>query len=168
VTVYFIRPVGKCGPVKIGHTNCADDRLRGLMAWSPEPLEIAATIEGDFKLEARFHARFKHQHSHHEWFRASDELDEVISQIATGTFDVGTLPKGGRLWEMSDACREGHEAQGYTMRANLLDKRGIPIPPEVRACLYGNGVSDEDTRRRRAIVKVFVDSVDPRPSRSAA
>lgn len=169
MTVYFVRPVGERGPVKIGHSFNPIERLSTLMAWSPIPLEIAATIAGGPGLEARFHALFKHQHSHREWFRASDELDSVIAQIRAGAFDVRSLPtKGLRLWEMSEAAREGHEAQSYTMRLSIMIKRGVEVPPEVSGCLYGPVRSEYEKRSRRATIKAFVDSASPQPERSAA
>lgn len=95
--VYFARQVGGIGPVKIGCTGLPQSRLENLMQWAPYPLEIAATIPGNEALEWRFHARFIEQHSHKEWFHPSKALDEVIRQVAAGTFDVNTLPSAIRL-----------------------------------------------------------------------
>lgn len=90
--VYFIRAVGGGGPVKIGHSYAARQRLHHYTQWSPVPLEIVAEIEGDQRLEYRFHTMFEHLHSHHEWFRPAPELDAVIEQVRAGTFDIATLP----------------------------------------------------------------------------
>lgn len=96
--VYFIRPVGQDGPVKIGWSRLPEDRLRALMVWSPLPLEIVARIEGDRRTEGGFHALFRGQHSHGEWFHASDELTTVINQIAAGQFSCDSLPRPRRLY----------------------------------------------------------------------
>lgn len=43
--VYFLRPVGEEGPVKIGVSEVPENRLRTYMVWSPMILEVAAKIE---------------------------------------------------------------------------------------------------------------------------
>ncbi len=90
--VYFIRPVGMDGPVKIGCSISPRGRKSDLSQWSPFPLEIAAQIPGDFRLERRFHAMFNDDHKTREWFDWSPELGAVIEAVAAGTFDVETLP----------------------------------------------------------------------------
>jgi len=90
--VYFIRPVGADGPVKIGCSDVPDGRLYTLSAWSPVPLEIVASIDGDIDLERRFHAAFKADNTHREWFNASPALLHCLDAIKTGTFDIATLP----------------------------------------------------------------------------
>lgn len=90
--VYFIRPIGMQGPVKIGVTSAPRCRLSGLNTWSPFPLEVAAEIAGDRMVERQFHGLFRHLHSHGEWFRWSPELQACIEQIGSGTFDVSALP----------------------------------------------------------------------------
>jgi hypothetical protein len=101
--VYFIRPIGG-GPVKIGVSRYPRLRLYEFMTWAPVPLEIAATINGPRSLEKRFHARFRHLHSHREWFRASPELDDVIDEINAGTFDTSALPASINLWQKLKAA----------------------------------------------------------------
>ena len=52
--IYFLRAPGHA-PVKIG---CSDDPFRRLLHYNltaPYPLEIAATLPGDRKIESRFH-----------------------------------------------------------------------------------------------------------------
>lgn len=82
--VYFARPIGLHGPVKIGCSAAPLERLKTLMTWSPIPLEIAATVPGDGKLERRIHGLFAKSHSHHEWFHASAELSQLIFSLAAG------------------------------------------------------------------------------------
>lgn len=83
--VYFIRPVGMSGPVKIGCSNWPQDRLDTLSAWSPYPLEIVAEIaDGDMQMERRIHCLFAEQHSHREWFRESPALTSMIDRLRAG------------------------------------------------------------------------------------
>ena len=102
--VYFIKPVGMDGPIKIGCTDDARGRLADLMAKSPFPLEIAATLPGDHILEARLHRRFIASNSHSEWFIWSPDLQSIIDDVVGGLFDPALLPeplflnsKGGRM-----------------------------------------------------------------------
>jgi hypothetical protein len=91
--VYFIKPVGMDGPVKIGCSSSPIRRRDALATWSPFALEIIAQIEGGFKLEQRFHAKFRDQHERHEWFSWSPELAETIASVQAGSFDIDTLPE---------------------------------------------------------------------------
>jgi len=92
--VYFIKPIGMDGPIKIGCSRSPERRHSALENWSPFPLEIVASIEGDFHLERRFHAKFAHLHDRREWFFAGDDLAQTIEAINNGTFDVSSLPNG--------------------------------------------------------------------------
>lgn len=95
--VYFIKPVGMDGPVKIGTSCSPDGRRKTLATWSPFPLEIVAEIEGGRDLERRFHVKFYPDCQGREWFKASDELTRVIEAINAGTFDVSELPSGDEV-----------------------------------------------------------------------
>lgn len=102
--IYFLRPVGKQGPVKIGFAICAAHRLQVCQAWSPVPLEVAATlaVAGDdhsrrrhhaLAIERRFHLKYAAHRLHHEWFAANAALSADIESIRLGTFDPSTLPE---------------------------------------------------------------------------
>lgn len=82
--VYFIRPIGEEGPVKIGCSAMPTSRLATLMVWSPLALELAAQAPGGLDLERNIHECFAHLHLHHEWFRASSELTDVINALRAG------------------------------------------------------------------------------------
>lgn len=90
--VYFIRPIGSDGPVKIGNSADVQTRLITLDAASWIPLEIAAVIWGGPVLEGRFHALLHSTHIRREWFAASPMLSETITEINAGTFDPSSLP----------------------------------------------------------------------------
>jgi len=82
--VYFIRPIGMDGPVKIGCSYVPRSRLVSLMAYSPVPLEIAATADGSVDDEQRMHSAFAADHSHREWFRFTPRLGAVIERVKAG------------------------------------------------------------------------------------
>jgi hypothetical protein len=90
--VYFIRPIGMKGPVKIGCSLSPDGRRETLETWAPFPLEVVATLEGPPELEARFHALLHDFHSHREWFHWCPALEEIIQAVAKGIFPVEQLP----------------------------------------------------------------------------
>jgi hypothetical protein len=82
--VYFIKPRGMPGPIKIGCSQIPTKRLEALAVWSPYDLEIVATTPGDYKLEARLHDHFGASHSHREWFWPSDGLLSTIEKLKAG------------------------------------------------------------------------------------
>ncbi len=85
MAVYFIRPIGMRGPVKIGCAEFPPVRLKTLMTWSPFPLEIVATIHpGDTALERRLHGIFAASHTRREWFAITPELETLIDRLVAG------------------------------------------------------------------------------------
>jgi len=83
--VYFIKPVGLKGPIKIGLASTPKSRLRQHMENSPIPLEIVATVPGDLALERNIQECFVDCHSHAEWFHASPSLMAAVAAISAGT-----------------------------------------------------------------------------------
>jgi hypothetical protein len=81
--VYFIKPVGLDGPIKIGFSNNPEMRLETLTGWSPWPLEIIGRVPGDGTDETFLHECFNAQHSHREWFRSSPSLRLIIDEIVS-------------------------------------------------------------------------------------
>jgi hypothetical protein len=101
--VYFFRPKGQDGPIKIGHSTYPASRLVTYMAWSPVPLEVCAQIKVEKgrgiepeltarNLERRFHARYAQFRLHHEWFAAHPLLLRDIELIGKGRFRLRSLP----------------------------------------------------------------------------
>jgi hypothetical protein len=93
--VYFIKPVGMAGPIKIG---CAMDlarRLNVLEACSPFLLEVAASVSGGLRLERQLHAYFAAIRVHREWFRAAPDLLDLIKQIRNGANIEDVIPIAG-------------------------------------------------------------------------
>lgn len=82
--VYFMRPVGMEGPVKIGCSWLPAERLEQLAVWSPFPLEVVAAVPGNFALELNIHQCLADLHSHHEWFRADPKISAIIAKLQAG------------------------------------------------------------------------------------
>lgn len=79
--IYFMRPVGMDGPIKIGCSYRPASRLIALAVWSPFPLEIIAVAPGDFGTERALHERFAAELFHNEWFHASPRLKAVCAAL---------------------------------------------------------------------------------------
>lgn len=96
--IYFIRPVGMDGPIKIGCSSTPEKRLAALAPWSPFPLEMVGSIPGDFGDERTIHRAFAHLHTHREWFLSSPELREFIKAALESNSLVAArktlVPKG--------------------------------------------------------------------------
>jgi len=164
--VYFIKPIGMDGPIKIGCSAAPDTRRSTLETWSPFPLEIIAEIEGGEQLERRFHAKFTAQHKSREWFSVSADLLVTIEAINAGTFEIETLPAPRRLHhghrtgpKKGTPWTEERKAQARRQRKFQEAKRvtGL-VPPfsadaELRekylADPFSHGVTPEEWVRQR-------------------
>lgn len=94
--IYFIRPAGEAGPVKVGATKRpVAKRLREMQRHSPVPLELAATAEGDFVIERRLHILLAAHHLYGEWFAACPLVDSILAHAVAGTLDQVDLPPSG-------------------------------------------------------------------------
>ncbi|SOC45733.1 T5orf172 domain-containing protein [Rhizobium subbaraonis] len=96
--IYFMRPVGMVGPIKIGCSASVGERLESLAVWSPFKLEILYTEPGGYKLEQKIHQAFADYHSHREWFHPGERLLASIGRLLNGekieaAIDL-TVPRG--------------------------------------------------------------------------
>ena len=179
--VYFIKPVGMDGPIKIGCSARPDKRRSNLETWSPFPLEILAEIEGDEQIERRFHAKFFHLHERREWFRYGDDLADAIATIRAGTFDIKTLPApkrvdgvgvrnwtAGRREQLSLSLRVGHleRRSGFSCPTKVHDVVASGEPGRL-ATVYAylrdpvaNGVAKYDfhEQKRREFMSSYRDT----------
>lgn len=151
--VYFIKPVGMEGPVKIGCSALPERRLIDLTIWSPFPLEIVASLPGNEDLEWRFHAAFASDRSHSEWFHGSARLTAVMAAVANGTFDIDTLPPAKRLPYRTTGNNWSEFARlsaSMGARIKALEDRGVAVPREIRARAfrYANGQYHGETPRQ--------------------
>ena len=108
-SIYFIRPIGAHGPVKIGCSKDPKGRAHTISIWSPVPLEIVAVAEGGHEYERALHERFAKDRMHGEWFAASSELTALIDSIAAGA----ALPRPVTRHRMN---RDGLVALGEKIR----------------------------------------------------
>ncbi len=87
--VYFFKPSGLDGPIKIGCSATPFDRMATFAAWSPFPLEMIGHVAGTSKDEFYLHRCFWSVRSHGEWFRSSPELRQAIERI----LQIGHVPR---------------------------------------------------------------------------
>jgi hypothetical protein len=96
--VYFFKPVGMDGPVKIGWSVVPAKRVAEYAVWSPFPLELIGSVPGKYADEQFLHQCFHDVHSHLEWFYSTPLLREIIAKVlAAGSVDAvrGIIsPKG--------------------------------------------------------------------------
>lgn len=85
--VYFIATKDR-SVVKIGWSRRPVDRLSSISCWSPLPLEIIAFAPGSMDDEHAIQHRFKHLHSHGEWFHGASDILDVAEKIAA----AGQIP----------------------------------------------------------------------------
>lgn len=143
--VYFLRAIG-LGLVKIGSSVRPDRRLSDYSLWSPVPLALIAMIEGDHRLEARFHTLFKNDHSHAEWFRDSARMEAVIAAIRAGDFDIAALPTVVvQQISVSDAGRENRRLRVLLTKRFAVDYR---LPPHIKSLYDGLSLPAGPERER--------------------
>jgi hypothetical protein len=82
--IYFMKPVGFPGPIKIGFSNDPMKRLKSCATWSPIRLQVIATADGDRTIERQLHNHFADIHSHGEWFHPHERLLTAIKAIKAG------------------------------------------------------------------------------------
>lgn len=90
--LYFLRPVGMPGPIKIGVSKFPKNRRGQMSAISPFPLELITQTQAERQIEGRVHTLLRAHHSHSEWFHAHSEVLAVVQSVADGTFDPSSLP----------------------------------------------------------------------------
>ena len=123
--IYFLRPVGAQGPVKIGSSVRPLQRLRDYQIWSPVLLELAACCPCRSNTEVYLHRHFLDTWMHGEWFAWSEELEGLISHIAVHN----DLPE----W-VDDPCspREWRAFIEKYPRGKARWQRINPFPPVTR------------------------------------
>ena len=72
--VYFAKPVGQDGPIKIGCSNDVVQRIAQMSMWSPVPLELIACFPGKPSDEHALHREFAEYRLHGEWFSPGERL----------------------------------------------------------------------------------------------
>jgi len=110
--IYFIRVLRDDGPVKIGCSIYPMNRLVSLTTWCPYPLEIAATVPGDFEVERKVQNCFADLHTHREWFLPDPRLLAAIDRLKAGAALEDAI-------DLTDA-RGDVKAQHYRRRSEII------------------------------------------------
>lgn len=128
MTVYFIKPIGMDGPIKIGFSMKPVTRLDALSTWSPFPLEIIGSVPGKLDDETFLHQCFSDLHTHREWFLSTPALRRAIQLVlGAGTVDAvrqTLVPKDG----IKNRSRKPRSAEAklrvaYKMRIEWAKRR---------------------------------------------
>lgn len=82
--VYFLRPVGQPGPIKVGHSAHPPSRLDAFQTWSPVPLELVSQFSATQTVERQVHDRFAKWHLHGEWFHPVEDLIALAEGVRDG------------------------------------------------------------------------------------
>lgn len=124
--IYFLRPVGQVGPIKIGCSVDAENRLATYIPWSPIKLEIVVTAAGSHMEERRLHGMFGKDWLHHEWFGASKELLALIDYVvATGA--LPELPRVIKFRAKPQSRPRVKSVDGYGQRTMELARAILPL-----------------------------------------
>ncbi|WP_303758379.1 GIY-YIG nuclease family protein [Sphingobium yanoikuyae] len=149
--VYFIKPVGMDGPIKIGCSRSPDGRRKTLDTWSPFALEVVAEIDGDLDIERRFHALLEPWHDRREWFSASPEVLAVVDQVKLGEFDIASLPEPAYVCINRAAASAAHKASWTDerrMQASYCTRiRHTQIKSGTVCPAYASMVADPEVRK---------------------
>ena len=171
--VYFIRPKGQDGPVKIGCSAAPENRLLTLAVWCPYELEVLAAAPGGFDIERRCHLKFARDRLHHEWFAHSPELDAFIEHVAAhGVFpDLPHLPLPKPTPRKHSSPSE-REMKGKATR--MLNKAMVhaygwwdrpPYPSHIQAIKVRYGMRGESapTPKEWTLIRTFCAQMHSRP-----
>lgn len=101
--VYFVKPVGMEGPIKIGSTRNFTKRFRCMNTDSPFELECILWLEGDYDDETKIQTLLLGSHLRGSWFQASDEvlaLIERVKRVGISGMDLATENRSPRskIW----------------------------------------------------------------------
>lgn len=107
--VYFLKPIGMDGPIKIGCSAVPLSRLRAVEIWSPFQFEMLGSVEGDHNAETAVHYLFGDVRLHGEWFTATEELQAFVAEtLALGRIpDRVLIPTNPREWKRAWATAKG-------------------------------------------------------------
>lgn len=90
-TIYFVEAPA-VGAIKIGITANFKRRLEALEAGSPTALVVLHTLRGTARQEGALHTKFLALRTHGEWFRAHDEIRDLIEMLRTSSEkEIGEL-----------------------------------------------------------------------------
>jgi len=115
--IYFMRPIGQDGPIKIGSSRAPERRLATYMEWSPYPLEIVVSMPGDMRTEWAIHRCFADAHSHDEWFRPIPRLLAAVERLIEGVPLEDAIDLSKQLGEIRPRLRRMKAAKAEMLAA---------------------------------------------------
>lgn len=130
-SVYFIKPAGLDGPIKIGISCRPADRLYELSCASPLPLEMIGTVPASADDERFMHDCFADHHSHREWYRSSPKLREAIAEVLAAGMVSVLFGKLSRQKNMRAAAQQRRPLTADRRRflsynVRVSRRRGVP------------------------------------------
>lgn len=108
------------GPVKIGFAADPAKRMQHLQVGSPAKLWFVGKKPGTQEQERALHVLAHSEHSHGEWFRATERLEEIItaelgrrpSRLRLGKLEQGdTIHPGALLEQLCKLCLGAKDEQ---------------------------------------------------------
>ena len=152
--LYFARPKGERGPIKIGFSTMPQVRVGVLGYWSPVPLELMGAFSAQAFHEDLAHRKFASEHSHYEWFYWSLPLERFVQRLHDGE-PVAALLKKGDFEGVHNPCRGNNPASNekrslmsrlawaerktgkrfehpLRMRSGFMSASGEPLPESLR------------------------------------
>lgn len=182
--VYFIKPVGQAGPIKVGHSAYPPERLGSLQTWSFVELEIISRFAGTRADEKAIHQRFADCQVRGEWFEAVEDLVSLAEGIrAGGKLEdlIDLTVKTGKLFRRSNTKRPEAKIIGIFKRrvdlarqkASAIRGKPMALPKDIAAILNDAGGYRQDYRfltdDEISILEAFIaDCRGPKPVEVAA
>lgn len=116
--IYFVRPVGAPGPIKIGSSTTPKNRLNFLLNWSPVDLELVCAAPGIRGVERAIKLRFGDHYIRNEWYEPCAGIVAILEEVQ----QTGRLP--------SDLAAEAHQiakqkADEYRRWRDRMRKRDL-------------------------------------------
>jgi hypothetical protein len=79
--IYFMKPKGHLGPIKIGTARSPITRLKQIERSSPYRMEIIGAVIGTPRDESFLHRTLWPHHSHGEWFHPNEEVLSAVEKV---------------------------------------------------------------------------------------
>lgn len=125
--IYFFKPVGLDGPIKIGFSHRPIGRLAQYASWSPVRLEMIGFVPAQPEDENFLHQCFADIHSHNEWFFATTALRLAIARIlAVGSIAIARetlFPVGNIRTGRTNRSPEQRRKSSYAHRLSWATRK---------------------------------------------
>ena len=87
MVVYFVQRA-KDNAIKIGHTDCFQNRVRRLKSELQMPVDVLCIIDGGRPIEKALHAQFSKTRIDGEWFLPENDLTMYINNLKENAMDI--------------------------------------------------------------------------------